>query len=140
MSTLVQVAAGVLGGFAMTVVPIGAARTSGPGHSDPSRYGHSDRIERHMLPAVSTGPLDPAWSPDGRWIAFASGRDGVAYAAQVYLVHPDGSGLHAITGGPWSHVQPAWSRDGRALFVYRSQETADSEFGMVARVALPPGD
>jgi hypothetical protein len=31
----------------------------------PNRYGHSDRVERHMLPAVSTGPLDPAWRPDG---------------------------------------------------------------------------
>src|SRR5688572_8956005 len=31
----------------------------------PNRYGHSDREERHMFPAVSTGPLDPAWSPDG---------------------------------------------------------------------------
>ena len=29
----------------------------------PNRYGHSDREERHMLPAVSSGPLDPAWSP-----------------------------------------------------------------------------
>lgn len=27
----------------------------------PNRYGHSDRVERHMLPAVTTGPLDPAW-------------------------------------------------------------------------------
>jgi TolB protein len=82
----------------------------------------------------------PTWSPDGRWIAFASGRDGVAFAAQVYLVHPDGSGLHAVTQGPWSHTQPAWAPDGRSLVVYRSQETADSEFGMVARVPLPVGD
>jgi hypothetical protein len=31
----------------------------------PNRHGYSDREERHMLPAVSSGPLDPAWSPDG---------------------------------------------------------------------------
>jgi len=26
----------------------------------PNRYGHSDREERHLLPSVSSGPLDPA--------------------------------------------------------------------------------
>ena len=41
----------------------------------PNRYGHSDREERHMLPAVSSGPLSPAWSPDGRWIAFSMRGD-----------------------------------------------------------------
>jgi len=45
------------------------------GHAGPSRYGHSDRVERHMLPAVSTGPLDPVFSPDGRWIAFSMRGD-----------------------------------------------------------------
>ncbi len=79
----------------------------------------------------------PAWSPTGEWIAFASNRAGPARTGQVFLVRPDGSGLRRLTHGPWSHVQPAWAHDGRSLYVYRNQETADSEFGMVARVPVP---
>lgn len=61
----------------------------------------------------------PAWSPDGRWIAFLSGQK---VGSAIFLVHPDGSGLHAI--GP-RHAElgasaPAWSPDGRTL-VYTRQ-------------------
>ena len=43
-----------------------------------------------------------------------------------------------MTSGPWSHVQPAWSHDGLALYVYRSQETDDDEFGRIAKVVVAP--
>ena len=33
------------------------------------------RLEFHLLPAVSTGPPDPAFSPDGGWIAFSMRGD-----------------------------------------------------------------
>ena len=71
----------------------------------PNRYGHSDRVERHMLPAVSTGPMDPAWSPDGRWIAFSMRGD-------IWKVPADGGDAIALTQGPAYHFEPAWSPDG----------------------------
>src|SRR3954469_17062524 len=71
----------------------------------PNRYGHSDGEERHMFPAVSTGPLDPAWSPDGRWIAFSMRGD-------IWKVPAEGGEAIALTKGPAYYFEPAWSRDG----------------------------
>ena len=70
-----------------------------------------------MLPAVSTGPLDPAWSPDGRWIAFSMRGD-------IWKVPAEGGEPIALTQGPAYHFEPAWSPDGarhRALDGHRRQ-------------------
>src|SRR5574342_727002 len=74
----------------------------------PSRFGQSDRIERHLLPAVTTGPMDPAWSPDGRWIAFSMRGD-------IWKVPAQGGDAVALTAGPAYHFEPAWSPDGRQV-------------------------
>ena len=74
----------------------------------PNRYGHSDREERHLFPAVSTGPLDPAYSPDGRWIAFSMRGD-------IWKIPVDGGEAIALTRGPHYHFEPAWSPDGRQI-------------------------
>lgn len=72
----------------------------------------------------------PAWSPDGRTIAFASNRTGPARTGQIWLVEADGMGLHRVTDGPWSHARPRWSPDGRTLFVYELQELGGRQRGI----------
>ena len=49
----------------------------------------------------------PAWSPDGRLIAFAGYREG---PLEVYVVRPDGTGLHSLTEGGYD-TEPAWAPD-----------------------------
>lgn len=54
---------------------------------------------------------EPAWSPDGAKLAFASDRDGTA---QVYVANRDGSNVTRLTTVPRSFA-PAWAPDGTRL-------------------------
>jgi Tol biopolymer transport system component len=46
----------------------------------------------------------PAWSSDGRLLAFISGRSG---RDALYVIRPDGTGLRAISEHP--SLDPKWS-------------------------------
>ena len=54
---------------------------------------------------------DPAWSPDGRRIAFHSIQGGLL---QIHAMNPDGSGRVQLTSQGASY-HPVWSPDGRRI-------------------------
>jgi Tol biopolymer transport system component len=67
---------------------------------------------------ASTGPVGsmPSCSDQtdaDTWIAFDSDRD--RYDRELYLVHPDGSGLTRLTTRPGIDQEPAFSPDGKWL-------------------------
>ena len=61
--------------------------------------------------------LEPAWSPNGKRIAFSSNRsyaeDDLGYA--IYVMNADGTGVSRLTDGPGSSFYPAWSPDGKKI-------------------------
>ena len=54
---------------------------------------------------VDDSGIKPIWSRDGRWIAYESDRDG---PNEIYVVHPDGSGLTRITHDGLSKGDVTW--------------------------------
>lgn len=74
------------------------------------------------------GDFRPAWSPDGQWIAFSSDRNSQLpfahgrweplHLVDVYVVHPDGSGLKRLTDPGDFCGSPKFSTDSRRVIVY----------------------
>ena len=70
---------------------------------------------RNLTNTPGIADRDPAWSPDGKWIAWLSDRSG-EYA--LYFTSPDGLGsLHVVNlGEPASfYYSPRWSPDGKQI-------------------------
>lgn len=64
---------------------------------------------------TSGNDWDPAWSPDGSKIAFASDRARALDHGDIFVVNSDGSGLVRLTSDEFDDREPAWSPDGRRI-------------------------
>jgi dipeptidyl aminopeptidase/acylaminoacyl peptidase len=134
--------------FAILALSLSVAVVS----AGPSRYGFSDRIERHLFrksrPVLTTrrgarmawiafsmqgdiwkiaakggeavaltrGPayrFEPAWSPDGKSIAFTMDTDG---NLDIGVVSADGGAVTRLTDAREVDLEPAWSRDSQDVF------------------------
>src|SRR4051794_25851930 len=67
----------------------------------------------------------PAWSPDGQWIAFQNYSTEANYA--IWVVKADGSQLHAVTSGPFDDREPSWYPDSNKI-IFSSDRSNDKQY------------
>jgi dipeptidyl aminopeptidase/acylaminoacyl peptidase len=65
----------------------------------------------------------PAWSPDGRWLAFVSDRDG---KRQIYRIAIEGGEAERLTSGEEDVSNFAWSPDGTRIAYTMTDPIPDS--------------
>jgi dipeptidyl aminopeptidase/acylaminoacyl peptidase len=71
------------------------------GSGEPRKLTNSPKHDRH-----------PRWSPDGKWLAFESSRDG---DSQIFLLPLDGGEPKKLTTLATGASQAIWSPDGKAI-------------------------
>jgi Tol biopolymer transport system component len=78
---------------------------------------HADRVLVDARLAVEAAP---AWSPDGKWIAYSR-------AGEIWLIRPDGRHAHGLgkvgVGVDWA---PDWSPDSRRIAFESTSRTSAS--------------
>ena len=81
----------------------------------------ADDTGRHALTTPGVAAGDPGWSPDGSLIVFSNepihnwNDAGLADHPDIYVIHPDGTGLKRLTSDEGSGA-PSWMPDGRILY------------------------
>jgi len=97
---------------------------------DPSGPEAEERCDFRALTDDPGDDLLPAWSPDGRTIAFVSTRDG---NPEIYVMDKDGGNQRRLTFNPTGDWRPAWLPDSTHL-VFVSDRDGNND---VYEIAVP---
>lgn len=113
------------------VLLIGAALGLTGSQQAPPEIVYSDSSRLHVIRDDGTGKrrlttsryseTQPAYSPDGKRIAFVSRRGG---NEDIYVMNADGTNVRRLTTARAPDIQPAWSPNGRQI-VFTSQRNAN---------------
>jgi dipeptidyl aminopeptidase/acylaminoacyl peptidase len=112
---------------------------------DPDANNNSDiftvdlegRVRR--LTSTKGSEFEPAWSPDGRWIAHTATTrevttiDSIAEDAHVWVVDSDGGGRREVSGALDRRARsPRWSGDAATIFFLANDRGRTFIFGVAA--------
>ncbi|HLL78583.1 MAG TPA: S9 family peptidase [Ktedonobacteraceae bacterium] len=96
--------------------------------------------EAQQFTSGTANASSPAWSPDGRWLAFVSEREGEPKQSgekdtrklgkgkpQIWLIPTDGGEAHQLTYMQHGASNPTWSPDGNSILFNAPVGPADEE-------------
>jgi dipeptidyl aminopeptidase/acylaminoacyl peptidase len=80
------------------------------------------------------GDTQPQWSPDGKYISFASARGGPEAKSQIYVMHADGGEAFKLTDAKENISAYSWSPDStRIAFVTTDPRSSEEEAAIKKR-------
>ncbi|CAK0772616.1 Tol-Pal system periplasmic protein TolB [Gammaproteobacteria bacterium] len=124
--TILDKLTGVRGAFATRIAYITSERT-GRGQRVALKIADSDGFNPHTIVSSQDPLLSPAWSPDGRRIAYVSFEN---RQAAVYVQDVLGGHRKRVSASPGINSAPAWSPDGRQLALTLSKDGSPNVYVM----------
>jgi Tol biopolymer transport system component len=82
-------------------------------------------------------PEPPKVSPDGRWIAFSEGSQGMR---GIHVISRDGRTAHRLTDRPADDYRPLWSPDGRHVAFLSNRNGSVALWTVAVRDGQPVGE
>ena len=86
----------------------------------------ADGMNQQRLTDNHKNDWHPAWSPDGKQIAFASDRKGDFENFEIYVMDADGQNRRKLTENRQYDWDPSWSPDGERI-AFMSERDGNSE-------------
>lgn len=103
--------------------PTGGGTSTSPGNHD-IYVGDADGSNiTNVTSAFNSWDNGWSWSPDGKWIAFSSDRDG---NWELYKMTATGESITRLTNDAKSDGWPAWTPDGKSI-IFASDRTGNWE-------------
>ncbi|MGA7462576.1 MAG: protein kinase [Candidatus Korobacteraceae bacterium] len=114
-------------------------RNSGTDASSSLIIAHADGTGEHVLSKLPLpGYFDPAWSPDGKWIAATELALGSPDPGRLVLLNPETGKEKTIYAAVAGLHKPAWMPDGKHLVLIFHDVSSDWN-GQVGEVAIAAG-
>lgn len=90
-------------------------------YDDSSGFWLIDKDRSHMRRVTTFSLNEPAWSPDGNWIAF-----GLSFTEQIFKMHFDGvnfdtANIIALTNNGGSNFHPSWGPQSDTIYYTSNQ-------------------